>query len=156
MPAAGAPAALGEPVELAAQDLPRGGDDRRAVVPGEVGGDQRGAGVPGGAAQGAGVAVHGKVAVAALPGGHRVALDGVEVDIDGEEVVAALRTVFEDGVEEVSGREPLALEPALHIGEGEDDSVDLPGVDEDPELLDGEWGRAVCHGVASCHCIRRS
>jgi hypothetical protein len=40
------PAPLGEPVELAAQDLPRGGRHRRAVAPRDVGHAQRGPRLP--------------------------------------------------------------------------------------------------------------
>ncbi|CAM5665109.1 hypothetical protein SANTM175S_06326 [Streptomyces antimycoticus] len=140
------PAALGEPVELTAQDLARGGDHGAAVMPGEVRGEEGGAGVPGGAAQGGGVAVHGEVAVAALPGGHGVAVDGVHLGVDGEEVVAALGAVCQDVVEEEAGGEPLALQPSLHIGEGQDNGVDLPGCDQSGQLVDRERGRAVCHG----------
>ena len=86
------------------------------------------------------VGVHGEVAVAAVPGGHRVAVDGVHLGVDGEEVVAALGAVLEDLVEEEAGGEPLALEPPLHVGEGQDDGVDLAARDEGAQLLDAERG----------------
>ncbi|MGC0346016.1 hypothetical protein RKD34_001596 [Streptomyces sp. SAI-218] len=147
---------FGEPLQLAAQDLAGRGDDRRAVLPGEVG-DQHGrTGVPGDATQGAEVGVHGEVAVAAVPGGHRVAVDGVHLGVDGEEVVAALGAVVEYLVEEEAGGEPLALEPPLHVGEGQDDSVDLTARDEGVQLLDTERGCAVCHGRAPSAAARFS
>ena len=57
-------------------------------------------GVPRDPAQGGEVGAHDEVAVAALPGRHRVAVDGVHVDVDGEQVVAALGAVRQDLVEE--------------------------------------------------------
>ena len=60
---------------------------------------------------------------------HRVAVDGVHVDVDGEQVVAALGAVREHVVEEVPRVQPLALQPALHVGEGDDHGVDLAVVD---------------------------
>src|SRR5690606_31333625 len=89
---------------------------------------------------------HGEVAVARLPGGHGVAVDGVHVGVDGEQVVAALAAVPEHLVEEEARGEPLALEPPLHIGKGQDDSVDLTARDEGAQFLDAEWWCAVCHG----------
>jgi hypothetical protein len=35
----------------------------------------------------------------------------------------------------------------LHIGEGQDDCVDLTARDEGTKLLDPERGFAVCHGI---------
>ena len=69
------------------------------------------------------------VAVAALPRRDRVAVDGVHVDVDREQVVAALGAVLDDVVGEVAAVQPLALQPALHVGEGDDHGVDLAGVD---------------------------
>ena len=77
------------------------------------------------------------VAVAALPRGDRVAVDGVHVDVDAEQVVAALGAVARaTHVEEVAPVQPLALQPALHVGEGDDDGVDLAGLDPRPQLVD--------------------
>src|SRR3712207_9203387 len=58
-----------------------------------------------------------EVAVAALPGRDLVALDGVHVDVDGQQVVAGLGAVLEDLRQEVRGVQPLALQPPLHVGE---------------------------------------
>ena len=60
--------------------------------------------VPGHRPQRRQVRLHHEVAVAARPRRHRVAVDGVHVDVDGEQVVAALGGVLEDDVEEVLGR----------------------------------------------------
>lgn len=151
-------AELAEAVELAAQDLAGRGHHRGAVVPGEVGDEQGRTLVPGHPAQRAQVGVHGEVAVSPLPGGHLVPVDRVHLGVDGEEVVAALRTVFEDLVEKEARGEPLALEPALHVGEGQDDGVDLAARDEGVQLLDGQRGCAVCHrksllGSAESHKV---
>lgn len=145
----GGVAELGQALQLAAQYLAGRGDHRGAVAPGEVGVEHGRALVPGDAAQRAQVRVHREVAVAAVPGGHRVALDGVHLGVDGEQVVAALGAVLEHLVEEETGGEPLALEPPLHVGEGQDDSVDLTARDEGVQLLDAQRGCAVCHGKAS-------
>ena len=48
------------------------------------------------AAQRVEVGLEHEVAVAALPARHRVAVDGVHVDVDGEQVVAALGAVADD------------------------------------------------------------
>ena len=75
-------------------------------------------GCHGHAAQRGEVEVEHEVAVAALPRGHRVAVDGVHVDVDGEQVVAALGAVVEHSSRKNWRVEPLALQPALHVGEG--------------------------------------
>jgi hypothetical protein len=51
-------------------------------------------------------------------------------------VVAALGVVLQHLVEEVAGGQPLALESALHVGDGEQHRVDAPGVDLGSQLLD--------------------
>ena len=116
--------ALGKPGELAAQDLARRGDDLGAVVPLQVGEQQHRALVPRDRPQRVEVGHHLEVAVAALPRRHLVAADGVHVDVDGEQVVAALGAVLEHVVEEVLGGQPLALKPPLHVGDREQHGVD--------------------------------
>ena len=69
------------------------------------------------------------VAVALLPRRDRVAVDGVHVDVDGEQVVAALGAVAEHVVDEVARVQALALQPPLHVGERDDHGVDGPVVD---------------------------
>ena len=71
------------------------------------------------------------VAVAGLPARHRVAVDGVHVDVDREQVIAGLGAVRKDLFFEQPGRHPLADEPPLRIGEGHDHGVDLAGRDRD-------------------------
>ena len=93
------------------------GDDGLAVVPAEVGHHQRGAGQPRQQPQRGEVRRHHHVAVAGLPARHRVAVDGVHVDVDGQQVVAALGAVRGDVVDEQPGRDPFAGQPALHVGE---------------------------------------
>ena len=68
---------------------------------------------------------HHHVAVAGLPARHRVPVDGVHVDVDGQQVVAALGAVRDDVVDEQPRRDPFAGQPALHVGEGDDDGVDV-------------------------------
>ncbi len=90
-----------------------------------------------------------EVAVAALPRRHRVAVHGVHLDIDGEQVVAPLGTVLDDLVDEVPGGQSLALQPALHVCEGDDDRVDGAGIDRALQLVDLERGLHLCHGASS-------
>ena len=59
---------------------------------------------------------HREVAVSLLPRGHLVAVDRGHLDVDGQQVVAALGPVIATLVEEMAGRQPLALQPALHVG----------------------------------------
>ena len=75
------------------------------------------------------------VAVAALPGGHRVAVDGRHVDVDREQVVASLGAVLDDLGEEVGRRQALALQPALHVGDRQQHGVDSAALDRLPEFL---------------------
>ncbi len=114
----GAPAALPQARELTAQDLPRRRHDVRAVLPHDVGHEHHGARQPGQRAQRVEVGLEHEVAVAARPRRHVVALDGVHVDVDGEQVVAALGAVLGDLVDEVAGGEALAHEAALHVADG--------------------------------------
>ena len=113
------PAPLGQPRELPAQDLPRRGDHVRSVGPGDVREAQRGPLVPRDPAQRVQVRAHLEVAVAPLPRRHRVAVDGVHLDVHREQVVAPLGAVGEHLIEEVAGGQALSLEAALHVGDRE-------------------------------------
>ena len=117
--------ALGEPVELAAQDLPRRRRHRPAVLPLDVADDERRLLEPRDAPERRHVGVEDEVAVAGLPRGHLEPLHRHHVDVDGEQVVAALRAVRRDLVAEEGRVEALALEPSLHVGHDEQDGVDL-------------------------------
>ena len=77
-----------------------------------------------------------EVAVAALPRGHRIAGDRLHLDIDAEQVVAALGAVLGDLREEVAGGQPLALQAALHVGERQQHRVDLAAIDLRAKLLE--------------------
>ena len=132
----GAQPALGQPRQLAAQDLPRRGDDFAAVGPLQVGHHHRRPRQPRHRPQRLQVRHHLEVAVAGVPGGHRVAADRFHVDVDGEQVVAALGPVLEHVVEEVRGGQPLALQPPLHVGDREQHGVDRALRDRLLQLLD--------------------
>ena len=132
----GDPAALGEPRELAPQDLAWRGHHIGAVLPAEIGHQQDGAVVPRDPAQGVHVWRHHEVAVAALPARHRVAVHGVHVDVDREQVVAALGAVLRHLVQEVLHGEPLALEAALHVGDDKENCVDRAAVGGLAQLLE--------------------
>ena len=72
------------------------------------------------------------VAVALLPVGEPVAGQDVHVDVDRQEVVAALDRALVGGdvVEEVVAGDALAHEPALLVGEHDEHRVDLAAVDQ--------------------------
>ena len=132
---------LGRPVHLRLEHRPRRLlDGAAAVEPREVA--LHGGRVPAarGAAQRVEVEVEEHVAVAALPRGDGVAVDGVHVDVDGEQVVAALGAVLEHVVEEVVAVHPLALQATLHVGERDDDGVDVARLDLRAQLVDGQCG----------------
>ena len=125
------------------------GDDGAAVGPLDVGHAEGRARVPREQPQRRQIRRHHEVAVAALPRGHRVAGDGVHVDVDREQVVAAFRAGAHDVVEEVAGGKALALQTSLHVGDPDDDRVDLVGGDECREPIDGEAGRALLQSTSS-------
>ena len=105
----GAPAALCETRELPAQDLAWRGHHVRAVRPGDVGQAHHRALLPRHRSQRVEVGDEHHVAVATLPRGHRVALDGPHVDVDRQQVVAALCAMLGHLAEEVARRQALAL-----------------------------------------------
>ena len=134
--------ALGGPLDLVLQDLAgrhRDGGVVRVVE--HVGEHQRRALEPRRDAQGREVGSAPEVAVAGLPVGEPVALDHVHVDVDGQEVVARFDALTaggravrpEDVVEEEPTGHPLAHQPALEVGEGDDDGVDGAVVDQPGE-----------------------
>ncbi|MEI2700770.1 MAG: hypothetical protein V9E83_00010 [Baekduia sp.] len=77
-----------------------------------------------------------EVAVAAIPGSERVAADRVHLDIDRQQVVAGLRSVLGDRVQEVADVHALALEAALHVCHPDQDGVDLAAACGLPELVE--------------------
>ena len=91
------------------------------------------------------------VAVPLLPRRDGVAADGVHVDVDGQQVVAALGARLERDVEEVAGVQPLALQPALHVGEGDHDGVDLAPSIRCAQCSSVRYGRC-----AACSSFRRA
>src|SRR6185295_8123816 len=101
--------AFGEALELTAEDLPGRGDDRPTVGPLQVAHDQDGSLVPWDRPNRVEVGLHLEVAVAGSPRRHLVALDRVHVDVDGEQVVAALGAVMSDLVKEMARGQALAL-----------------------------------------------
>jgi hypothetical protein len=46
--------------------------------------------------------------------------------------------VLQDDVQEVPGVQPLALQPALHVGDGDEHGVHLAVVDQVTQVLHGE------------------
>ena len=66
-----------------------------------------------------------EVAVALLPVRERVARDRLHLHVGREEVVAAVRAVRRGLVDEQLGVVPLAHQPAVVIGEADDDGLDF-------------------------------
>ena len=147
--------ALGQPRGLRREDLPRRGHHRSVIQPGQVGDDQGRAGLPGDAAQRGHVGPEHEVAVAAVPGRHRVPVDRVHFHVHREQVVAALGVVLRHLLQEELRGKPLALQPALHVGEGEHHRVDLALADRDPELLQGQHAAALRAARAARTVISR-
>ncbi len=129
---------LGQPVELTSQHLARRGDDGGVVLPEHVAQHHRRALLPRQQAQRGQVGPQDEVAVAGRPRRHRVAVDRVHLDVDGEQVVARLGVVGQHLVQEVLGAAPLALQASLHVGHGHDHGVDRAVVDQRAQLLQGE------------------
>jgi hypothetical protein len=73
--------------------------------------------------------------VPAFPGRHLVAVDRVHLDVNRQQVVAALGGVWHDLVEEVPHVQSLPLQAPLHIGQGEHDGVDLARLSPVPQLV---------------------
>ena len=129
------PALLGAAVELGLEDRPRRLEHGGVVEPDQVALDHRGRRQVGEHPDRPLVEDELHVAVPALPGGDRVAADGVHVHVDREQVVAALGAVVDDDVREVAPVQPLALQPALHVGERDHDGVDVTGVDAPDQVV---------------------
>ena len=125
------------PRDLAPQDLARRDLDRLAggrVE--EIAEDERGLLQPRQHAQRGGVGSAEHVAVARLPTREAVSGNGRHVDVDREEVAARVDPVLGDMSSVEPSRHSLPHEAALQIGEGDDDGVDLVGIDEPAQLLD--------------------
>ena len=137
-PGHGLPAALGGLVDLRAEHRPRRHRHRLAVGGRQVALHHHRPVEPRHPPDGVEVEHELHVAVAGVPRGDRVAVDGVHLGVDGEEVVAPLDPVLERVLEEVGGVQELPLQPALHVGEGDDDGLDLARRDGGPHLVDGE------------------
>ena len=116
-----------------------------AVGPLEVGEAQRGRRVPWDETQRVEVGAHRKVPIPALPRRHLVTVDGIHLDVDGEQVVAPLGAVLSNLLQEVLGGQTLALQPALHIAHREQHGVDFASMDLLAKVLEGQ--RWFGHGV---------
>ena len=132
-------------LDLRAQDLSRRGRDGRPVVPQHVAEDERRRLEPRNAAQRPEVGHEPEVAVAAFPTGDLIAGHRIHLHLEGEQVVAPLDTVVDDLVEEVLGVDALAEQPALHVGEGDDDRVDRTDLDLGAQLAQFEHARILSH-----------
>ena len=139
-----------EPRELRLEDGARRMRDRLVVmVVDEIGEAERRALEPGALHQRRHVGLHDEVAVALGPVGGRVAGHRLHIDVVGEQVVAAVR-LLPRAVDEELRVEALADQPPLHVGEGDNDGVDLALLDVGfqrverighGELLTNEEGR---------------
>jgi hypothetical protein len=80
-----------------------------------------------------------EVAVALLPGSDLVAGHRVHLHLQREQIVAALDRVSGVGLLEEELRvQAFSHQATLHVGEGDDDGVDVAGVDLLPHLVEGQ------------------
>ena len=129
------PASLGETRHLSLQHLARGDGDRFAVDGLDVGEDDGRLLVPRDETNVEKIWGEGEVAVAALPRRQRKAAHRVHVDVGSEEVTAALDDAVEQVVHEESCVDALALKATLHVGNGENDRVDVTTVHAREQLI---------------------
>ena len=139
-----------QPVSLGAQHAARSGRHRITAVPMQVGHHQRGPGQPWQYPQRGQIGAHHHIPVAGVPTGHPIALDGVHLGIHGQQIVTALGAVLGDLLGEQSGRHPFSGQPALHVGERDDDGVDLIGRHQ-PIQLTGAQQTPTPPGTLSAH-----
>ena len=133
----GREAESGRALELGLQNLARRGLHRRPVVPLHVAENERRRLEPRDAAERRQVGPNVEVAVALLPARERIARHRVHLHLEREQVVAALHPVPRVHLlEEELGVKALAHQPALHVGEGDDDGVDRAGLDLCAQLLE--------------------
>ena len=90
------------------------------------------------------------VAVAGLPVHEPEALGRVHLHVRAEQVRAEVGAVGDHAVEERLAMDALAHEPALHVGEGDDDRVDPAVADHALEL-----GEARVLGRVAVIAVRR-
>src|SRR5207253_7671048 len=77
-----------------------------------------------------------EVTVAELPAGEFVAGGRIHLHVDGEEVVAGMRPMLGDVVDEHLGVEALAQQPAVVVGKTYNDGLDLALGDEIAKRFD--------------------
>ena len=127
------------PLDLRAQHLARRGRHGRAVVPADVAEDERRRLEPRDPPQRRQVGREREVAVAALPARERVARDRIHLHLEREQVVAALdRVARADLLDEELAVQALAQQPALHVGERDDDRVDRARLHVGPQLVEAQ------------------
>ena len=111
-------------------------------MPEDVAEDERGRLEPRNPAQRREIRLHREVAVAALPARDLVARDRVHLHVEREQVVAAFdRVLVRHLLAEELRVEALSHEPALHVGERDDDRVDRAGLDLGLQLVERQHAR---------------
>ena len=86
--------------------------------------DQRGSSLPWHKTQRGKIGPPFEIAESLFPIRQLESIQRVHLDVDGEQVVAAVRAVFRDVLQKEIARETLADESSEHIGKGDDDGVD--------------------------------
>ena len=134
---AGGEPALRQAGQLRLQDGARAVRQFDPLMVADIAHDEGGARQPGDHVQGREVRLDDEVAVAFVPRGRGEARDRLHLHVDREQVVAGVPLVL-DRIQKEPAGDPLADQPALHVGEGGDDGVDLAVLDQGLELGHGE------------------
>src|SRR5580700_3997335 len=126
-------------VDLRLEHLTRRRTDGRAVVPCDIAEDKHGAFEPRNAPHRVEVGNHREIAVAALPARDLVPGDRIHLHLEREQVVAPFdRVLVLHLLNEEVRLHTLTHQASLHVGERDDDGVDVPGIDQFGELVKRE------------------
>jgi hypothetical protein len=82
---------------------------------------------------------HDKIAVTGLPRRDAVPIDSVHLYVNRQQVVAPFGAVLEDVFKKEPGVDPLALEAALQVDDGDNHGVDRALSYGGPERIDAQW-----------------
>ena len=129
-------AAFLEPIQLAAQHRARGFSHGRPVGVPEVAKDQRRTGKPGHQPERGRIGQHLKITETRIPIGDGKPIQRIHVEVDREQVAAAMGSVGHHRLQKMACVETLAHESAKRIGDGHEDRIDGTRFNLGLELLE--------------------